>query len=145
MPSESSRPDRQDTDVVGERIIAQILDVVLMTIQLFAVLFFLTAVLDTPGPIAFLLGLASLPLYGGLFEGYWNGQTPGKRIVDIRVVDVHGSDCSPGQGFARNLPAALMPGWPVYLVALACMAMTDRRQRLFDLLVGTVVVNARAL
>src|SRR3569623_2389196 len=28
--------------------------------------------------------------YGGLFEAYWNGQTPGKRLMRIRVVSDEG-------------------------------------------------------
>ena len=28
--------------------------------------------------------------YGGLFETYWNGQTPGKRLMGIRVLTTAG-------------------------------------------------------
>lgn len=82
------------------------------------------------------------PLYGGLFEGYNGGQTPGKAALGIRVVSDQGGDCSPGQAFLRNLPAVFVPGTLVYIVALASMAASDRRQRVFDHLASTVVVRA---
>ena len=42
--------------------------------------------------------------YGGLFETYWNGQTPGKRIMQIRVLTVTGQ---PIDGMQAVLPACL--------------------------------------
>lgn len=62
--------------------------------------------------------------------------------ADIRVVDENGSEASVGQAFVRNLPAIFNLGVLSLLVALAMMASTDRRQRLFDTLAGTVVVDA---
>lgn len=130
-------PDRSDTGVVGERVGAQIVDLVLMAVQLGVVVLVLGS-----GTGAFLLGLLTLPLYGGLQEGYWDGQTVGKKVFGIRVVSERGGDCSVGQAFARNAPALAIPGWLAYLVALLSMAASDYRQRLFDRVAGTVVVSS---
>jgi len=134
--SRSEHPSRHDTDVVGARIGAQILDIIVMTIQLVVI-----AGLLGGGRAGLFLALFTLPLYGGLLEGYWNGQTLGKKLLDIRVVDERGPEITVGQAFIRNVPSVLLPGWLVYLVALASMAMTDRRQRVFDQVAGTVVVR----
>lgn len=145
MPSTPThtRPGRGDTDVVGARIGAQVVDIVLMTVQVFAITFVLSALTGSSDPRPFFfLSLLTLPLYGGLLEGYWDGQTVGKRLFGIRVVDESGRACSVGQAFGRNAPAVVMPGWLAYLVALASMAASDRRQRLFDRFAGTVVVRA---
>ena len=123
--------------MVGERVGAQVVDIVLMTVQVLAVFLVLGV-----GPGTFILALLTLPFYGGLQEGYWDGQTVGKKVFGIRVVSEHGGECTVGQAFGRNAPAFAMPGWLAYLVALLSMASSDYRQRVFDRLAGTVVVRA---
>ena len=81
-------------------------------------------------------------LYGLVFERIWQGQTPGKRALRLRVVDVGGQRPSVRQMVIRNLLRAvdLLP-W-LYLVGGAACLLTRRTQRLGDLAVGTVVVRA---
>lgn len=136
-PYRGKPPSIHDTNVVGARIGAQTIDIIAMLLQLAMV-----ATLLGGGRSGFFLALLTLPLYGGLLEGYWNGQTLGKRALDIRVVDERGGEITFAQAFVRNLPAMLMPGWLAYVVALASMAVTDRRQRVFDQIAETVVVGA---
>ncbi len=87
--------------------------------------------------------------YGGLFETYCNGQTPGKRLFRIRVMSVDGQPIDALQAVLRNLlrtvdglpclfgDAMLMP---TFLVGLVTIASTRRYQRLGDLACGTIVV-----
>ena len=42
-------------------------------------------------------------LYGALFEGLWNGQTIGKRLFHLRVIDQSGLPLRVEQAWARNL------------------------------------------
>ena len=82
--------------------------------------------------------------YGGFCEAFFNGQTPGKWVMGIRVVSVDGVPITGGQAVLRNLlwtfewvfPLAFMP-------ALASMLLTRRFQRLGDLAAGTMVVVER--
>lgn len=83
--------------------------------------------------------------YGGLFEAYWNGQTPGKRLMRIRVVSDEGQPINGAQAVLRNflrsvdaMPPALV--FPTYLLGLLSTAMNDRFQRLGDLAAGTMVI-----
>ena len=131
-----NRPSIHDTNVVGARIGAQVIDIVAMFVQLVIV-----ATLLGGGRGGFFLALLTLPLYGGLLEGYWNGQTLGKAALGIKVVDEQGGEVTVAQALVRNFPAVAIPGWLAYLVALASMAMSDRRQRVFDRFAGTVVVG----
>jgi uncharacterized RDD family membrane protein YckC len=92
--------------------------------------------------------------YGGLFETYWNGQTPGKRLMRIRVVSDEGQPINGWQAVLRNfLRSADALPWvtlfqidqaevpfPTYLLGLLAAAMNDRYQRLGDLAAGTMVV-----
>src|SRR5687767_3067707 len=41
--------------------------------------------------------------YGIFFEWRWNGQTPGKRLVRLRVMDLHGLRLQMSQVVIRNL------------------------------------------
>ena len=87
--------------------------------------------------------------YGGLFETFWNGQTPGKRLMSIRVVSIDGQPIAGWQAVLRNflrfvdgLPfffgqASL---FPLYQLGLISSAMNERFQRLGDISSGTMVV-----
>jgi uncharacterized RDD family membrane protein YckC len=103
----------------------------------------------------FLVGYFLLDwFYGGLFETYWNGQTPGKRMMRIRVVSDEGQPINGWQAVLRNflraadaLPAvtAFQIGevevpLQTYLLGLVTAAMNDRYQRLGDLAAGTMVI-----
>ncbi|HBO45011.1 MAG TPA: RDD family protein [Planctomycetaceae bacterium] len=80
--------------------------------------------------------------YGGLFETFWNGQTPGKRLLRIRVVSIEGQPINASQAVLRNVlrAADLQPGF-CYLTGLIAAAMNDRFQRVGDLACGTMVVH----
>lgn len=105
---------------------------------------FLFALVQMPG-----LGLGAVLVfwfllawfYGGLFETFWNGQTPGKRVMQIRVLAVDGQPINGLQAVLRNLLRAIdaQPGL-FYLVGLATAMTNDRFQRLGDLACGTMVV-----
>ncbi|NHN59130.1 MULTISPECIES: RDD family protein [Halorussus] len=142
----SGRPDRDSTDVVGSRIGAQVVDLILQFVQVLAVTAALASLFRPEGEAAARglvgLGFLTLPLYGGLLEGTWNGQTVGKRLAGIRVVSRRGRDPSLGQALARNLPAVVLFSWLTSAVALAAIAMSERNQRVFDGIAGTYVVRA---
>ena len=79
--------------------------------------------------------------YGGLFETFWNGQTPGKRLMQIRVLSIDGQPINGLQAVLRNVLRAV-DQQPVALCLLGLLAamLNDRFQRLGDLACGTMVV-----
>lgn len=87
--------------------------------------------------LAFLLAW----FYGGLFETFWNGQTPGKRCMGIRVVTVEGQPINALQAVLRNV-LRVVDGQPLVFgqVGLWAATMNRRFQRLGDLACGTMVV-----
>jgi len=88
-----------------------------------------------------LIGFLVQSLYGMVLEGFWNGQTVGKRVMGLRVVDDRGLALRPGQVVVRNL-LRLVDSLPVfYLVGGVSMGLTRHCQRLGDLAAGTVVVR----
>jgi uncharacterized RDD family membrane protein YckC len=96
---------------------------------------------------AVLLLVAFLIYYGyfAFFEALWNGQTPGKRVVGIRVITASGRPLAPMDAILRNLLRIVdqLPG--IYAVGVLSIFFTARNQRLGDLAAGTVVVHERAI
>lgn len=78
--------------------------------------------------------------YYTFWEITWNGATPGKRALDLRVVTVDGHPLRVGDSFLRNLlrAADFLPGG--YALGLLSMARDNRFRRLGDLVAGTMVV-----
>jgi uncharacterized RDD family membrane protein YckC len=91
--------------------------------------------------IGLLLWFALAWFYGGLFETFWNGQTPGKRLMGIRVVSVEGQPITPFQAILRNILREI-DAQPLffYQIGLLAAMLNDRFQRLGDLASGTMVV-----
>ena len=91
--------------------------------------------------LGMLLWFALSWFYGGLFEALWNGQTPGKRLMGIRVVSVEGQPITPFQAILRNILRDV-DAQPIifYQIGLLTAMLNDRFQRLGDLASGTMVV-----
>jgi len=79
--------------------------------------------------------------YGGLFETFWNGQTPGKRLLGIRVLRTDGRPINGMQAVLRNI-LRVVDQQPLFFCQLGfwAAAMNDRFQRLGDLACGTIVI-----
>lgn len=80
--------------------------------------------------------------YGIATEWSWRGQTLGKRLLRLRVIDAEGLRLQPSQVVLRNLLRAvdILPGF--YLVGGLALLLTRRAQRLGDLAANTIVVRA---
>lgn len=81
--------------------------------------------------------------YFTLFETFWNGQTPGKRLLKIRVIQQSGRQLTFFESLTRNLIRVIdsLPGF--YLVGVISMLCTRRNQRLGDLAASTIVIHER--
>ncbi len=96
--------------------------------------------------VAALLIGAGFTLWNGyfiLFEGLRAGQTPGKRLAGIRVVQDTGHPVTMGSAVIRNLLRLADALPPPYLLGLALVAFHPRGKRLGDLVAGTAVVRDR--
>ncbi len=83
--------------------------------------------------------------YFSLFEAFWNGQTPGKRMLKLRVIQQSGQQIGFFHALSRNLLRIVdsLPGF--YLVAIVFVFATKRSQRLGDLVAATMVVHERKI
>jgi len=89
-----------------------------------------------------LAGFAIMWGYYVFFEAIWDGQTPGKRWLDIRVVQDGGYSVSFGASAVRNLVrfVDLQPGL-LYAVGLVSVTVSKSGKRLGDIAAGTIVVH----
>jgi uncharacterized RDD family membrane protein YckC len=84
-------------------------------------------------------------VYMALAEWLWRGQTVGKRLFGLRVVDAGGFRLEPSQVIVRNLMRFLDALPALYLVGGVSCLVSRNRQRLGDLAAGTVVIRAPKL
>ena len=84
-------------------------------------------------------------LYWMGLEWFWRGQTVGKRVLKLRVMDAGGGRLEPGQIILRNVLrfVDMLPAF--YLLGAAASLCNRRLQRLGDLAAGTVVVRLEEL
>jgi uncharacterized RDD family membrane protein YckC len=97
-----------------------------------------------------MLGLFALAVfvvmagYYMVFEILWNGQTPGKRLLGVRVMRENGYPIRPVDSVVRNLVRIVdwLPG--MYGVGVLTMLLNKRAKRLGDFASGTIVVREGA-
>lgn len=135
-----------------QRLPAYLLDLLIQAAMIFSgflLLVFVGALAAFPGGgfgLALVFLFAVNWFYGGFFETIMNGQTPGKRLMRLRVVSIDGQPINALQAVLRNLLRAvdMLPvGFKVimtYQFALLSTTLTERFQRLGDLACGTMVV-----
>jgi uncharacterized RDD family membrane protein YckC len=82
--------------------------------------------------------------YYSLFEAFWNGQTPGKRLLKIRVIKDSGRQITLFEALARNLLRVIDMLPSFYLVGVITMLCNREQKRLGDLVAGTIVVHERS-
>ena len=106
---------------------------------------------EMPKWVVAILILALFLTFAGyfiLFEWLWNGQTPGKRLLKLRVIREDGRPLTLWEAIARNLLRIgdAVPGFivPVYSVGLIVIFLSNRDQRLGDIFAGTVVIRERS-
>jgi uncharacterized RDD family membrane protein YckC len=142
---------------IGNRFIACAIDHTIQALTLFGLFLLLVLILDvadlgnrlSSAPkwvIALLIVLVFLLMSGYFvfFEWIWQGQTPGKRWMRLRVIREDGRPISFFEATVRNLlrDFDIMP-FPFYSIGLISVFATNRDQRVGDLVAGTVVVRER--
>jgi len=83
--------------------------------------------------------------YFAFFEWFWSGQTPGKKLMRLRVIREDGRPITLWEALVRNVLRIVdaFPGFvvPLYSLGLICIFLNSRDQRVGDLFAGTVVIR----
>jgi uncharacterized RDD family membrane protein YckC len=125
-------------DVMAISVVVSVLQIVLVFIGILS--------MDLAYAIAILMYFAVTIGYRIFFEWYWQGQTLGKKLLRLRVMDEQGLRLQFSQVVIRNLMRAVdsLPG--LYLIGGLICLFSKRAQRLGDFVANTIVVgNPRIL
>lgn len=136
-----------DVAGIGTRFVAAVIDT-----AFFSILLFLAQRVyigndinpsDAAYRIFFFFCIFTVLVYYIAFERFWNGQTPGKRLLGIRVVQEAGKPLTFTGSLIRNLLRLIdfVPAY--YSTGLLTMLIDKRARRLGDLAASTFVVRDR--
>jgi uncharacterized RDD family membrane protein YckC len=135
---------------LGERIAARLID-----LGLFFVLYILVIIVFAVSGITFgsnglssvilsaviIIIIAGYVFYDLLFEIFMNGQSIGKKLMKIKVISLDGGQASMGQYAIRWLFRLVDFSLSAGLGGLICVAVTDKKQRIGDIVAGTILIK----
>ena len=125
---------------LGERIMAWFVDFVLGVGYFFVLMW-----ADAPaaGTAPMLILMSPMLLYHPLSEMFFEGQTAGKRLLQIQVSRIDGASPTLAQYLLRWIFRFVDVSFTSGVVAVVAIAATQRSQRLGDVVAGTVVVRRK--
>jgi uncharacterized RDD family membrane protein YckC len=126
-----------------ERILAYLIDLSIIIAYLIVAFVLAGGLNGTAGGEWLFLSVILLPvfLYFFLWEIFWNGQTPGKAALNIRVVKLDGSKPAFSNYVVRWLLRMVDITITSGSVAVVTILLNGKGQRLGDLAAGTTVIS----
>jgi uncharacterized RDD family membrane protein YckC len=88
--------------------------------------------------------IASFVLFFGYFIAFellWNGQSPGKKLLGLRVIRDGGFPVDAGASVIRNLVRVIEAGVAFYVISGFVTLLSPENKRLGDMAAGTIVVR----
>lgn len=126
---------------LGDRILAHLLDQLIKFIYALAAgILLYNADIENEWVWILIIGIPWL-LSTLLFEILMNGQTPGKRVLNIKVIRMNGTPASIGDYILRWIFSLIDFGILSGAIAVIIIAAGGKGQRLGDLVAGTAVVK----
>jgi uncharacterized RDD family membrane protein YckC len=133
----------------ASRLYAMLLDIIIVLAAVNGVVLLVYWIFaKAPGFGVMVITLAEFAIgfaYGALLEGFWNGQTIGKRLFHLRVIDQSGLPLQIEQAWVRNLMRVFDALPLVYLVGGISVLSSRLMQRFGDRVAGTLVVRETPL
>jgi uncharacterized RDD family membrane protein YckC len=141
---------------VGSRFLAIAADTAIQVVTIFVLVIVALSVIPTLNSLGHLapqwvfallvfVGFLITSGYYAFFETIWNGQTPGKRLAQIRVMKDDGRPINAYDAIARNLLRVVDQLPAAYGIAIISVLFSEKNKRLGDFVAGTVVVHEKTL
>jgi len=141
---------------LGERILARIVDIGVFTglfyvVYIIIIFFYITQFqkLQSGGGVPVMLIVIGI-VYGVILifydlvaEIFFNGQSIGKYAIKIKVVNIDGARPTIGQFFIRWVFRLLDFGITFGLGALISVAVSEKKQRIGDIIAGTTLIKTK--
>ena len=146
---------RYDVAGLGSRAAAALLDTAIQAVLWIALLVSFSVSVDRlpsvdDAPPAIVVALIIVVVLGGffllwgyymVFEIAWSGQTPGKRVLGIRVIRENGYPIRAVDSVVRNLIRVIDAPPFGFIIGALVMLLNARSKRLGDFAAGTLVVR----
>ena len=132
-----------DLASLGERIAGYIIDL-LIVIAYFILIFFIissTHIINEGNSWLQLLVYLPAMFYDLACEVFLNGQSVGKKAMKIKVISMDGGQPTLGQYILRWLFRVIDCAITFDLCALICVAVSENKQRVGDMVAGTVLIK----
>lgn len=128
---------------IGERILAKVIDLVIILLYSVGFYYLTSNIYDYMGEKMrlFYFLTVTLPIwaYDFLWETFNEGQSPGKYIMKIRVVNKDGSRPTLGSFFMRWLLSMIDTG--LCGIGILVIILSKHSQRIGDLAAGTMIIK----
>jgi uncharacterized RDD family membrane protein YckC len=134
-----------DLASLGERIAGYLIDI-LIIIAYFIILMLINSYshsLFRDTNWVFILFFLPILFYDLISEILLNGQSVGKKVMKIKVISIDGSQPSLGQYIIRWLFRLVDFTITNDLCALICVAVSENKQRLGDMVAGTTLIRTQ--
>lgn len=134
---------------LGERTAAHLIDTALFVALYFVFAFSAVAggIIIDRNPTIFLVIIiayfATYVFYNLFCEIFFNGQSIGKRLLKIKVISLDGAQASIGQYFIRWVFRIIDFTLSANLLGFICVAVTEQKQRIGDMVAGTTVIKTK--
>ncbi len=140
---------------IGSRSLALAIDT-LLQIAVLIVLGLIAGIISYEGVLprlgkqyvyAILIFIAFLSQFGyfAFFEALWNGRTPGKKWIHLRVIMDSGRPLGAQGAILRNLMRIVDSLPSIYAVGIITSLISPQNKRVGDYLAGTVVVQEKSI
>ncbi len=135
-----------DLSSVGERIVAGLIDYAILFAYFIIVSLSISFSKMDSSTTAIIFFVAFLPFcfYSLASELLLQGQSVGKRVMKIKVISLNGERASFSQYLIRWLFRLIDIWFFSGLIAIITIAVSQRKQRLGDLVAGTTLVKTKA-
>lgn len=128
---------------LGERIVASLIDfgIFILIAILCAIAGVSLQAMDVFGVVFIIIYAALYVFYDLACEVFMNGQSVGKKVMKIKVMSLDGSQPRLGQYMLRWLFRIIDFGATFGAVALVVAAISNKVQRIGDLVAGTILIK----
>jgi uncharacterized RDD family membrane protein YckC len=128
---------------LGDRIIGAIIDYIVVIAYLIIMMAVFVYRSSDVSPYVFILLLLPVVFYDLISELLLNGQSLGKKAMGIKVISISGDQPSLSQYLIRWVFRLVDFTLSSTMVAVVMVAATEKKQRLGDLIAGTVLVKTK--
>ncbi len=136
---------QQKVAPIGDRVLAFLLDMLILIVYTIISTISLASLNVGKGETYMIYVVIGLPifLYYLLWETFYNGQTPGKHVMKIRVVQLDGSRPKFSQYLIRWLLRLIDITLGSGSIAVVTILMNGKGQRIGDLAAKTTVISEK--